>query len=197
VKRLAAAYAPQAFERLKVINEDILTFNVPEWLRQNPGAAVVGNIPYQISSPLVLQTLKFLSLSKGAIFLTQLEFARRLASASGSKEYGSISVYAQLRADVKLLATVERELFSPVPNVDSAIVAMEPLKETLSDADLARVEKVCRISFSQRRKQLANSLKPFLKDRNRDASPVDLSLRPEVLSPDKFYELSRFVFPTE
>ena len=180
---------------LEVINQDILRFDLGTWLaRSNEPTAVVGNIPYAISSPIVLWVLPHIQQLKGVEFLVQLEFASRLAGAVSSKDYGSLSVYTQLRAQVALECKVDRSCFTPIPKVDSALVVLKARPQLLSDEFLLKVETVARTSFTQRRKKLRNAIRPFLTDDKLDSCPIDLNRRPDSIRPEEYVELAKFIY---
>lgn len=182
-------------ERFKVEEADILDFPLLDWAKKSmQPAVVVGNIPYNISTPILMQTLNILPHVRGVILMTQLEFAERLAAEPDTSEYGSISVFAQLRSHISILGYVDKTEFKPVPKVDSALVCIENRKHDYSDIQLQKTEKLTRHVFQQRRKKLSNSLRPFLKEKELEKCPVDLNLRPEVLPVAQFVQLADFVF---
>lgn len=191
-KLMHADYAGQ----IQVINQDVLKYDLNQWLGESTEVtALVGNIPYAISSPIVLWLLPYLPKLKGVKLLVQLEFAQRLAGAAGTKDYGSLSVYAQLRSQVTIDCKVGRECFSPIPKVDSAIVTLTPRTDSYSDELLRKVEKVCRVCFTMRRKKLRNAIKQFVSDDERlQACPIDLNRRPDALKPEEYVELARFIY---
>ncbi len=186
-------------DNLSLICADVMEFDFNEWLDSDEGVcAIVGNIPYNLSSAILTKTIDSLSDLAGAIFLTQLEFANRIISDSGNKTYGSLSVFTQLRADTNLLCMVPKEDFFPVPKVDSALFSLTPRADLdLTDKQLRKVEVLCRAAFAQRRKKLRNTLKSFMGQLDLEQSPVDLELRPERLTPAEFISLAEFCFPSE
>jgi 16S rRNA (adenine1518-N6/adenine1519-N6)-dimethyltransferase len=180
---------------LEIVNADILRFDLEAWLgsTEEP-AAIVGNIPYNISSPILLKALDLLPGLKCILFMTQLEFAQRVEAKSGTKDYGSLSVYTQLRADVSLEFKVERALFKPVPKVDSAVILVTPSNATYREGVLKLTEQVTRAAFSQRRKMLRNSIKAFLDRRSEtDLCPLDLDRRADAVSPQEFVALAEWL----
>jgi len=190
--KVSAADYPGTFD---IVNADVLKYDLKTWLDgSGEPTAIVGNIPYSISSPIVLWLLPFLQQVKGVKLLVQLEFAERLAGVAGTKDYGSLSVYTQLRSHVTIDCKVERACFTPVPKVDSAIITLKPRSDLLSDDLLRKVEKVCRASFSQRRKKLRNAIKQFVTEERLDDCPIDLNRRPDAITPDEYLELTRFVY---
>lgn len=183
--------------KLTIVSSDILRFDLEKWLDSSGDpAAVVGNIPYNISSPIVQWVLPHLDRLKGVNFLVQLEFAQRLAGSADSKEYGSLSVYAQLRAAIELDCKVDRTCFNPVPKVDSALVTLRKKPPIYSEELLKKAELVTQSAFTQRRKKLRNAVRVFMEDDSQDQRcPIDLNRRPDSLRPEEFVQLTQFLFP--
>lgn len=184
---------------LDVVNTDILRYDFGSWLAEDPApSAVVGNIPYNISSPLLIKALSHLPELKAIMFMTQLEFARRVEAKAGGKDFGSLSVYAQLRSDISFEFEVERSLFKPVPKVDSGVFLVTPRADTFAQPILKTTEQLCRAAFSQRRKKLRNSIRPFLeKKADPEACPIDLERRADSISPEEYVTLARWVLAEE
>lgn len=173
--------------RLTVLNDDILHCNLEELLHPEMGkTALVGNIPYHISSPIVQKGIEVLDKLTAILLMTQLEFARRVAAQANTKDFGSLTVFAQLRASVKLEFEVPRACFEPVPKVDSAVLLLRPLASSLDAATLAFTEKLTRMAFSQRRKKLSNSVQALLEGKDLAACPIDLNRRADALTPADF-----------
>jgi len=195
--RFAERLIESALPGVDVVNQDILQFDLGAWIdrveKSGKRAAVLGNIPYNISSPIVMWVLPHLHRLAGATFLVQLEFAKRLAAKPNTKDYGSLTVFTQMRADVRMDCEVGREFFTPVPKVDSAIVVMEARKEPLPLEVMKKIETIARQAFHQRRKKLRNAVKPFLAGRSESDCPVDLNRRPENLTLEEFAQLAAFL----
>lgn len=180
-------------KRLKVINSDILRYDWQEWIKQNGDrAAVVGNIPYNISSPILTRGLSHIRDVAALMFMTQLEFAVRVVGRPNTKDYGSLSVFTQLRADATLEFNVPRTCFQPIPKVDSAVLLLQPKREMPSDLLLQKVEAVTRTAFMQRRKKLRNSVRAFLEASGEVGCPIDLERRADSLLPREFVALAEF-----
>ena len=176
--------------KLEILNLDVLKFDLGEWVEAQKSSkiAVCGNIPYNISSPILMWLLPHLNQLSLASLMVQLEFGERVASSPSTKSYGSLTVYTQLRSKVQLDFKVPRTAFHPVPKVDSAVITLKPLQKQESPLVLKKVEQLARKAFSQRRKKLSNSLSPFLKSNNSDL-PIDLSRRVDTVSPQEFVSL--------
>ena len=179
---------------LTVANLDILKFDLRSWLNCQDGPlAICGNIPYNISSSVIQWFMPHLDKLKLAMIMTQLEFGERLTSAPSRKQYGSLSVYTQLRAKVKLEFRVGRSCFAPVPGVDSAVLSFYQLQKKTPNEILQKVETISKQAFSQRRKQLHNSLARWIPDLDQEILQIDLSRRCDSLSPVEFVQLAKAI----
>jgi 16S rRNA (adenine1518-N6/adenine1519-N6)-dimethyltransferase len=178
-----------------LINVDALEFDFSTFVLDSTYKGflgVCGNIPYNISSPLVIKLSSCLDTVNIVSLLTQKEFAQRLSAAPSTKSYGSLSVFMQLRAKVSYVMEVKRHLFQPIPKVDSAIVSFFPLAKKFDEDLLRSSEKISKALFSKRRKKLRNSLKPFMQEKEELFSKNwDLNKRCEELSPEEFICLCR------
>lgn len=190
-----SAEHPNCKGSIDVVHQDVLRFDLDEWLRaSNEPTAIVGNIPYAISSPIVMWLLPHLHRIKGSMLLVQLEFAARLAGAANTKDYGSLSVYTQLRSQVSIDCKVDRTCFTPVPKVDSALVSLKARTQAIPDDLLMKTEAVARASFTQRRKKLRNAIRQFLDEDKMENCPIDLNRRPDSLRPEEYLDLARFIY---
>lgn len=178
---------------LELICDDILKYDLPSWINRDGLAAVVGNIPYNISSPILQWLTPHLSGLRGACLMVQWEFAKRLVGRPSTKDYGSLSVFVQLRSKPQLECQVKKGCFRPMPKVDSALVSLEPLTEALPEEVLRSTELLTRKAFEQRRKKLRNSIKSFLPAEIPSDFPVSLDLRADALAPEDFVAMARFL----
>ena len=120
---------------------------------------VIGNLPYQISTPLIFKLIEERDSISSMLLMFQKEVAARLSAAPGSKDYGLLSIHAQFFAEVKILRVVSARCFYPPPQVDSALVCIKPLdRPPVQVSDEATFFRVARAAFSHRRKTLENSL---------------------------------------
>ena len=175
---------------LELFNADVLEFDFAS-LGEAP-LRVVGNLPYNISTPLLFHLLESLALFEDMHFMLQKEVALRLVAAPGSGDYGRLSVMLQQRCDCHYLFEVAPRSFRPPPKVDSAVVRLEPLSSPRFDAgDPAHFAAIVRTAFGQRRKTIGNSLKPLLGRERILACGIDPGLRAENLSVADFARLSR------
>lgn len=148
---------------------------------------VVGNLPYNISSPVLFHLLENLDKIKDMTFMLQKEVVERMVANNGSKIYGRLSVMMQAFFDVQMIFIVPPESFNPAPRVESAIVHLKPLRQPKTK-DIRALEKVVKLAFSQRRKTLRNCLKSILTQAQTD---LDLSKRAEMLTIDDFITLTQ------
>ena len=166
-------------EKIKVHEGDALEFDYSVFPR---GARIVGNLPYNISTPLLFHLARYAERVRDMHFMLQLEVVERMVAAHSTPEYGRLSVALQARFAMKKLLNVSRGAFRPPPKVESAVVRLEPLAQPLAvDEDLLRR------AFSARRKTLRNALPGIDFDR----LGIDSGLRPENLSPQDYARLSR------
>lgn len=156
---------------------------------------VIGNLPYNITSPILFDLLDARSAITEVVVMMQLEVAQRLVADPGSKQYGIPSVLAQLQSRAELLFRVSRHVFYPKPQVESAVVRLtfEEDPDSLKGINPAFLREVVRTAFGQRRKMLRNSLRNWTKDRG-VTLPNDWGRRrPESLAPEEFVELATFL----
>lgn len=145
-------------ERLDVVQADAL--HVTE-LPGPPPTALVANLPYNVSVPVVLSFLERFPSLRRILVMVQLEVAERLAASPGSKTYGVPSVKAAWYADVRLAGNVSRSVFWPVPNVDSGLVALDRRPRPETTASRTEVFACIDAAFAQRRKSLRAALAPW------------------------------------
>jgi len=170
---------------------DALKANMPE-ISGNRPFRLIGNLPYNISTPLIFHVLQWNKLIVDMHFMLQKEVVERMAAAPGSRTYGRLSVMTQFRCKVTPLFDVQPESFSPVPRVCSSIVRLQPLSEPPADAGSFRnLEQVVAAAFSKRRKTLRNSLRDLLSAEQIIAADIDPGQRAEQLSLSQFAALAR------
>jgi 16S rRNA (adenine1518-N6/adenine1519-N6)-dimethyltransferase len=159
---------------------------------------IVGNLPYNISTPLLFHLLSYRVSISDMYFMLQKEVVDRLAAPPGNKNYGRLSVMMQYHCQIQALFKVPPTAFNPAPKVTSAVVRLIPHYEPPHIAtDLDLFERLVKICFQQRRKTLRNSLKVFTEDMVELAnSNIDLGARPETLSVAEFVSLSNLLSKT-
>jgi 16S rRNA (adenine1518-N6/adenine1519-N6)-dimethyltransferase len=153
---------------------------------------VAGNLPYNISTPILFHCLDHAAAIRDMHFMLQKEVVDRMAAPPGSKTYGRLSVMLQLRCTVEPLFRVPPGAFRPPPKVDSAIVRLTPLPtQALPDADSGMIDRLVRAAFGQRRKTLSNALRDLATAKQIDAAGIDPRARAEQLAPSAFVALAQ------
>lgn len=200
--RLAAALAVElaSVPGLEVVHADVLDLDLAHIMAGSPGYRVVGNIPYNITTPLLFRLLEPEIRPLSILLMVQKEVAERLTALPGAKQYGALSVGVRSVARVELLFPVGRQAFRPVPRVDSAVVRVTPLDPPpLDPAEEEDLRSLTRTLFSWRRKQLQRTLRsaphyglnPKDVEALAEATGLDFSLRPESLDPAALIRLSQ------
>ena len=194
---------------VRVIHGDALALDVRSVTDQPGALKIVGNIPYNITTPLLFWALDPRALPAVIVMMIQKEVADRILAPPGDKTYGALSVGVRTVADVERLFNVSRGAFKPVPDVESTVIRIVPKRPApLDAAEAADLRFFTRTAFSWRRKQLQKILRsgagygldPGQVTQIEQSLGVELSARPETLSPDQFIalskELRRMGFPT-
>ena len=152
---------------------------------------VIGNLPYNISTPLLFKLLDYGPLIADMHFMLQLEVVERLAAEPGNKNWGRLGVMAQFQCEVEQLFEVPPEAFFPPPKVQSAIVRLTPRQTPRwAQVDREALAKVVSQAFSQRRKTLRNNFKNSLTDAQFETAGIDPQARAETLTIDDFVALA-------
>ncbi len=182
-------------DNVEIVEGDVLKTDlnalIPDGFpREN--VKIIGNLPYYITTPVLMKLLESALPAKSITVMTQKEVADRIMSPPGSRVYGALSVAVQYRADVTRIEEVPRELFMPRPNVDSAVIRMDLLREPrVRAADEKMFFRVVRAGFGQRRKTLLNALSNggFPRERVKEIleeAGIESSRRAETLSLEEF-----------
>lgn len=177
----------------KIYNEDFLKFDINKIPVEK--IKLIGNLPYNISSPILFKVIQISDKVIDAHFMLQKEVVERIISAPNCKSYGRLSVILQYHFDCSMILKIPPEVFYPQPKVDSAILRIKPKKNKSFLKDYDFFEKMVKQSFAQRRKTLHNNLKEILKNKDIDLNtlPIDAKLRAENLSVDDFVCLANFL----
>ena len=184
-------------ERLEIVNTDALKFD-PCVFFAHRSVKLIGSLPYNISSPLLLKFLEYPSPISLCVLMLQREMAKRLSASPCTRDYGALTLRVQLHHRVKYLRSVPATVFVPRPDVDSAVVRIVPRDPLeLPEHDDELVLKLIRIGFSQRRKQLRKLLREYARDWNTFASwlNIDPNARAEELSLMQWIALSNCIAP--
>ncbi len=169
--------------RLELIEADVLKTDLAPWM---PGA-IVGNLPYYITSPILEKILALRPGLESAVFLVQREVAERITAAPRSRDYGYLSVATQLLSHAELLFTVPANAFRPAPQVESAVVRLIP-RATLAIPDSKAFLRFAGVCFHHKRKMLRNNLASAYDRGAVDALP-EATLRAEQLSVEQLVSI--------
>jgi 16S rRNA (adenine1518-N6/adenine1519-N6)-dimethyltransferase len=197
VAGLRQRFPPQ---KLRLVEGDILRVDLAALLAEEQAArlVVVGNLPYNITAPLLIRLLEQRSCIDKAVLMVQREVAERLTAEPGSRRYGQITLQLALWAEVRLVMVVEPRAFRPVPKVHSAVIECRFSGQPRCALDDERTfRRLVRTAFGQRRKMLRNSLLAMLPAQDWARLPdiaaeagIDLTRRPEQLALGEFCRLS-------
>lgn len=186
------------YPQMELHNVDVLTFPWREALSDRAPWRLVGNLPYNISSPLILQLVALQrshpGLIEDAFFMLQKEMAQRMAAQPGSKAWGRLSVMLGTAFGVEMLFDVPPEAFNPPPKVNSCVLRLAPITPPMIDS-YAIFERVVASAFSARRKRLANALKKLPVDWA--VAGVDPELRADDVSVAGFAALANSISPKQ
>ena len=182
--------------RLHIHSTDALRFDFTALANhaEHEKLRIIGNLPYNISTPLMFHLLKSACCIEDMHFMLQKEVVDRICAGPGSKKYGRLSVMMQYYCDTELLFDVPPESFDPIPKVMSAIVRLVPHQQPIVEVhDVAKLNRVVTEAFSQRRKTLRNSLKKLIPEADIVALNIDPTLRAETISLSDFARLSNLL----
>ncbi|HEX7686655.1 MAG TPA: 16S rRNA (adenine(1518)-N(6)/adenine(1519)-N(6))-dimethyltransferase RsmA [Burkholderiaceae bacterium] len=179
---------------LDVVESDVLKVDFAALADRLGGPIrVVGNLPYNISSPILFHLIAAAPRVVDQVFMLQKEVVDRMAAGPGGKDFGRLSVMLQWRYEIEHLFDVAPDAFDPPPKVDSAIVAMRPRPaEVAARADPVLLGELVAVAFSQRRKILRNTLGKWLDERGFDGT-FDVQRRAEEVPVDEYLALARAV----
>lgn len=174
---------------MQIKNGDALQYNFAKEGRED--VHIVSNLPYNISVPLLVKWLEKIKDYKSLTLMFQKEVADRILAPIRCKDYGRISILAQLQCHITRLFDLSPECFVPAPKVWSSVLLFQPQEKTLSQEQINKLEKLTAQAFSQRRKMIRQSLKSLHGlEAACEAENIALTSRPEELSPQQFLALS-------
>jgi 16S rRNA (adenine1518-N6/adenine1519-N6)-dimethyltransferase len=181
-------------DNLQIHSADALRFDFAALAEANEKLRVIGNLPYNISTPLMFHLLDNAYCIQDMHFILQKEVVDRICAPPGGRQYGRLSVMMQYYCATEHLFDVPPESFDPAPKVTSAIVRLIPHHEPPVDVeDVAKLNRVVTEAFSQRRKTLRNSLKKLISEEQIAALNIDPALRAETIPLSDFAKLSRLL----
>lgn len=181
---------------LVVHQADALRFDFGSLARAPHDLRVIGNLPYNISTPILFHLLDQADAIADMTFMLQKEVVERMTAAPGSGDYGRLSVMLQYRCDVEWLLDVPPEAFSPPPKVDSAVVRLRPhATPRYKCDDEKRLQQLLTAAFNMRRKTLRNALRGWGDPEQFEAAGIDLGLRPEEVDVATWVRLANLPGP--
>lgn len=191
---------PFLWQKLNVIEADAMQFNFQQLYldeqlaEKNQKLRIFGNLPYNISTPLMFHLFKFHDIIQDMHFMLQKEVVKRLSAAPNSKAYGRLTIMAQYFCQVMPVLEVPPSAFKPAPKVDSAVVRLVPHQRLPYPVrDLYWLNRVCTQAFNQRRKTLRNALSSLFSAENLTALSIDLNARAENLSIADYARLANWL----
>jgi len=190
------------YENIKLNFMDIMKLNLKEFEESLGGEkyVMVANLPYYITTPIIFKFLEEAKSLTAMYIMVQKEVADRICAAAGTSDYGSITASIDVRGNARISRKVNRKMFTPAPNVDSAIVEIKLQNDKFDILDLRLLGKVIAASFAMRRKTLANNLKSAFGLNGEqingilDQMGLKESIRGEALTSSQFVELANILF---
>lgn len=177
-------------EKINIHEEDALTV---DFNRFTHPMRIVGNLPYNITTPLIFHLLRFAERIKDMYFMLQKEVVMRLCATPNDKAYGRLTVMTQYYCDARYLFTVPPNAFHPKPKVDSAIIQLIPRAFPVKALNVDLLNDITRTAFTLRRKTLSNALKSYLTENDFTALNLNPQLRPENISVQDFVNISNYI----
>ncbi|MBD1390635.1 16S rRNA (adenine(1518)-N(6)/adenine(1519)-N(6))-dimethyltransferase RsmA [Neiella sp. HB171785] len=184
---------PFISNKLTVHEGDALKFDFRQLCDDGKKLKVFGNLPYNVSTPLIFHLLSFQDSIENMHFMLQKEVVVRMAAGPGSKAYGRLSVMTQYYCKAVPVLEVPPSAFKPAPKVDSAVIRLIPTAPQWPAEDVAVLERVVAEAFNQRRKTLRNSLKRQVSASTLESLGIDPSVRPEQVTIEQFVAISNYV----
>ena len=180
--------------KLNIVQSDALKFDFSQLADDKNPLRIFGNLPYNISTPLMFHLFSYATVVHDMHFMLQREVVNRLAASPGNKDYGRLSVMAQYHCQVIPVLEVPPSAFKPAPKVDSAIVRLLPYTDKpIKVEDVEKLQQVCKLAFNQRRKTIRNSLRTLLCDEDLAKAGVNPDLRAENLSLSDYAALANAI----
>lgn len=178
-------------DRLQIHEGDVLQFDFTQVAGRKK---IVGNLPYNISTPLLFRFGQYAEEIVDMHFMLQKEVVERMVAAPANADYGRLSVMLQYFFDMEWLLDVPPESFRPAPKVDSAVVRMIPQVGRIGIAkDFNHFAAVVKHAFQQRRKTIRNNLKSLVQDTDLETLGIDPAMRPEQIKPELYVALSNYL----
>ena len=185
-------------DRCHVYIQDALKFDFSQLANSPHSLRIIGNLPYNISTPMIFHLLNHQTCIRDMHFMLQKEVVERMSAAPGCRDYGRLSVMLQIHCRCECLFDVGPEAFTPAPRVESAVVRLIPHTRTLIEGQaLKALKQIVNQMFSRRRKTIRNGLRGTLTEADIQHCGVDAGQRPEQLALDQFIRLAQCVAKSE
>ena len=191
-ERLIKNLSERFDNKLIIINEDILNYDLK--LLSNTNLIIFGNLPYNISSQILINFINYSSSKfsyKKLVLMFQKEVADRILAEDNSKNYGRLSIFSSWKLDIKKLMDIYPSSFFPKPKVMSSLLIFEPKNNYIKFKNSKNLEYITNIFFNQKRKMIKKPLNILFKDSKKvvDELDLDINLRPQNLKKDTFYKI--------
>lgn len=197
IDKRAVKHLKEKFPSLEIINQDFLETNLSDFVHKNEKLRIIGNIPYNITSPILFKLIYERKFVKDALLMVQYEVAKRITAEKGTKDYGILSVLLNYFAKTKLCFKISPNVFYPKPKVYSAIIRIKFIEEEQKNFDDNLFINVVKAAFGNRRKVLKNSLSNSIFRALNFTNNVELTSllakRAEDLSIKDFIQLYEFI----
>lgn len=178
-------------EKITIHSADALKFDFSQLAEEGRPLRIVGNLPYNISTPLIFHLLEYQTQVKDMHFMLQKELVDRMIAAPGSKNYGRLSIMTQLYCETEKMFNVPPGAFYPPPKVDSAIIRLTVRPELICNIqDIKHFSSLVLQAFNMRRKTIRKAMSGIISDAIFEQTGIDSKLRPENLSIEQFALLS-------
>jgi 16S rRNA (adenine1518-N6/adenine1519-N6)-dimethyltransferase len=173
---------------------DVLKFELNDLIKSHTKLRIVGNLPYNISSPLLFKLFNSIDIVEDMFFMLQREVALRLSAYPNSKEYGRMSIMAQYYCDMHIVVDVPSTAFDPAPKVESCVVQFIPhAKPKVAVKDHKLFQHIVTEAFSHRRKTISNALKKYITPDQLQQLDIDPQLRAENLTIEQYANITNYV----
>ncbi len=188
--RIMEDLRPETDSPMNIINGDALEFDIKE--NTSAPRQIISNLPYNVSVPLLIKWLQEIKDISAMTLMFQKEVAERIMAPTRCKDYGRVSVIAQLTCQIDKLMDLNPECFTPAPKIWSSVLLFRPLSNAINKEEIAKIEKITSLAFGQRRKMLRQSLKslPNISEKL-EKLEISPTCRAEELTPQQFLDLAR------
>jgi|TARA_X000000368_G_scaffold47100_1_gene33675 16S rRNA (adenine1518-N6/adenine1519-N6)-dimethyltransferase len=181
-------------QNFEIINKNILDIDLNDFASKDNKIRLIGNLPYNMSSPILDWCFKNIHLIKDMHFMFQKEFAYRCAGNKNTKSYGKLSVICNYFCEVKILTDIDKSYFDPVPKVDSTFLKFKPKINETNINELNSLNILLNKLFNKKRKKILKTLKELFSEEELSKLSIDYNLRPDQLSLEDYISLTKLNF---